>query len=37
MYSVSYNMYAFQFCELVCKSISIRLVLFNDFMKKEGK
>ena len=36
LYSVSYKIYASKFWQFVCKSICIRLILFNDFMKEEG-
>ena len=36
MYAVSYKSYASQFRQLVCKFITIRLILFKDFMKVEG-
>ena len=30
------KIYASQFWQLVCKSISIKLIVFNAFMKEEG-
>ena len=35
LYSAFYKIYAFQFLQLVGKFISVRLILFNDFMKDE--